>query len=377
MSFKLDNSELKLGSFGSDVSELQTLLNKNGFDLTVNGIYDSHTAQAVSDYKLKNKIDVNGTVGKSTWAALRGEPISSGTTTPTTTTKYSWQDQLNDTINKILNREEFSYDLDGDALYQQYKDKATQQGKMASADVMGQAVAMTGGYGNSYAQTVGNQAYRASLENLNDIIPELYQMAYDKYNQEGQDLYNKYSVLAGQTEFEEATRQFDEQMDFSKQQYADKNEASDASPVVGGGTGGTSRITDAMRKKAASFTNNIDLQRYVAGLEASGQISTDEKFALLNEYIDDNEKYTKDEHGNSTTTLSYRDMVENSAGWSVVDDGGINWFWGVDNNAIVTSPTGEQIRLDNLVDKLVAEGMSKSDAKNAVKKLQENLNIVS
>ena len=106
-----------------------------------------------------------------------------------------WQAQLDDTINKILNREKFSYDLNGDALYQQYKDKAIQQGKLAMGDAIGQASAMTGGYGNSYAQSVGQQQYQAQLQNLNDIVPELYQMAYDKYNQEGQDLYNQYSML--------------------------------------------------------------------------------------------------------------------------------------------------------------------------------------
>ena len=106
-----------------------------------------------------------------------------------------WQTQLNDTIDKILNREKFSYDLNGDALYQQYKDKYIQQGKMAMGDAIGQASAMTGGYGNSYAQSVGQQAYQAQLQNLNDIVPELYQMALDQYNVEGQDLYNQYAML--------------------------------------------------------------------------------------------------------------------------------------------------------------------------------------
>jgi hypothetical protein len=62
---------------------------------------------------------------------------------------------------------------------------------------MGQAAAMTGGYGNSYAATAGNQAYQAHLEGLNDIVPELYQMAYDRYNQEGQDMLNQYSMAKG------------------------------------------------------------------------------------------------------------------------------------------------------------------------------------
>lgn len=110
--------------------------------------------------------------------------------------QYKLDEQYNQLIQDMLNRPAFSYDLNGDALYQQYKDKYIQQGKMAMQNTMGQAAAMTGGYGNSYAASVGNQAYQASLENLNDIVPELYQLAYDKYNQEGQDLLNKYSMLS-------------------------------------------------------------------------------------------------------------------------------------------------------------------------------------
>jgi murein DD-endopeptidase MepM/ murein hydrolase activator NlpD len=88
---------------------------------------------------------------------------------------------LQEAMNKILNREDFSYDLNGDALYQQYKDRYIQQGKMAMQDTMGQAAALTGGYGNSYASTAGNQAYQGYLQGLNDVIPELQQIAYDRY----------------------------------------------------------------------------------------------------------------------------------------------------------------------------------------------------
>lgn len=111
-----------------------------------------------------------------------------------------WQTQLNEIMNKILNREDFSYDLNGDALYRQYKDQYTTQGKLAMMDTMGQAAALTGGYGSSYAQSVGQQAYQGYLQQLNDVVPELYQMAYDRYNQEGQDLLNQYSMLGAQEE---------------------------------------------------------------------------------------------------------------------------------------------------------------------------------
>ena len=95
---------------------------------------------------------------------------------------------IKDQMDKINNREKFTYDLNGDALYQQYKDQYMTQGRLASADVMGQASAMTGGYGNSYAATVGNQAYQGYLQKLNDVVPELYNMAYNRYQQEGQDM---------------------------------------------------------------------------------------------------------------------------------------------------------------------------------------------
>lgn len=107
-----------------------------------------------------------------------------------------WTDQINDVLNKILNREDFSYDLNGDALYQQYKDQAVLQGQQAMMNTMGQAQAMTGGYGNSYAQTAGQQTYQGYLQQLNDKVPELYQLALNQYNQEGQDLYNQYALYA-------------------------------------------------------------------------------------------------------------------------------------------------------------------------------------
>jgi hypothetical protein len=108
----------------------------------------------------------------------------------------NYQDAVKSAWDAINNRAKFSYDLNGDALYQQYKDKYINQGRLAMADTIGQASAMTGGYGNSYAVTAGSQAYQSHLQNLNDIVPQLYQMAYDRYNQEGQDLKDKYSLAS-------------------------------------------------------------------------------------------------------------------------------------------------------------------------------------
>ena len=115
-------------------------------------------------------------------------------------------------LNKKLTRDKFSYDVNADALYQQLKDNYIQQGKMAMEDAMGQASAMTGGYGNSYAATVGNQAYQAHLENLNDIIPELYQMALEKYDMEGREIAENLAYL----ESDYAKHLGEEERDYSR-----------------------------------------------------------------------------------------------------------------------------------------------------------------
>ena len=59
--------------------------------------------------------------------------------------------------------------------------------------------------------------------------------------------------------------------------------------------------------------------------------------------------------------------------WTLASDGGVNWFWGIDENAKVKDQYGNTYRLDKLVDALRAEGMSKKEAENYVKSLQKKL----
>lgn len=96
----------------------------------------------------------------------------------------------------IANRESFSYDPNADAMYRQYRDQYTRQGKKAMEDTMGIAASLNGGYGSSYALTAGQQAYQAHLSQLADVIPELYRLAYQKYADEGQVLQDRYDALA-------------------------------------------------------------------------------------------------------------------------------------------------------------------------------------
>lgn len=96
--------------------------------------------------------------------------------------------QIAGLYDQIMNRPQFSYDVNKDPLFQQYKDQYMQQGRRAMQDVMGQAAALTGGYGNSWGSTAGYQAYLYYLQLLNDRIPELEQYAFDKYRYAGEEL---------------------------------------------------------------------------------------------------------------------------------------------------------------------------------------------
>lgn len=109
-----------------------------------------------------------------------------------------WQTQLNDTLDKILSRQEFKFDLNGEALWDTYKDQYVTQGRLAMMDTMGQAAGLTGGYGNSYAQQAGQQAYQGYLQGLNDKIPELYQLALSRYAMEGDAMNDRLALLQQQ-----------------------------------------------------------------------------------------------------------------------------------------------------------------------------------
>ena len=207
-------TQLSIGSQGDDVKKLQQTLVDKGFlkQSDVDGIIGKRTEMAIKNYQGSVGLERDGIVGDKTYAALYGNSGSTNkTTTPTVTDdaqlaqkpgayQFQWQTQLNDTIKKILNREEFTFDLNGDALYNQYKDSATRQGKLAMEDAIGMASAMTGGYGNSYAQSVGQQAFNQQLEGLNDVIPEVYQLARDKYDKDTQKLLNDYAILSAEEE---------------------------------------------------------------------------------------------------------------------------------------------------------------------------------
>lgn len=220
-------TKLYNGSSGEDVKRLQTQLNEQGYSLDVDGVFGSQTESAVRDYQTKNNLAVDGVVGDETWGHLdsvkksAAEPakapdFSQYMYDPTTDEKYlkeveklqqiqsskpvvsdqsRYDAELDALYQKIMNREKFSYDVNADPVYQQYRDQYIVGGQQAMQDTMGQAAGLTGGYGSTYGQNAGQQAYHAYLQQLNAVVPELYGRAADEYAREGEALYDQYAMI--------------------------------------------------------------------------------------------------------------------------------------------------------------------------------------
>ncbi len=88
---------------------------------------------------------------------------------------------ITDRINKLENREEFSYDPDSDPVYIAYRNKYMRESDRAGRDAMASYSAQTGGYTNSAAVTAGALANQYYAQQLTDTIPALAEQAYRRY----------------------------------------------------------------------------------------------------------------------------------------------------------------------------------------------------
>jgi len=231
---------IKYGSSGSDVTNLQQMLNQMGYGLVVDGKFGSATQSAVMQYQAKNGLTVDGIVGANTWGSLNGggsasqaQANAAGVGNPSYMTNVPnfeidrpgyvqgqdvtdalnnlqnhqnnkpgdyqsvYGDQIQGMLDQILNRPDFNYDVTKDPLYAQYAEQYQRMGQKAMMNTLGQATALTGGYNNSYAQNVGQQAYQDYLERLNYVVPGLYDAAYGRYRDQGNDMRQNMGLLQG------------------------------------------------------------------------------------------------------------------------------------------------------------------------------------
>lgn len=215
-----------------------------------------------------------------------------------------FEDQLQALYDQIEGREAFSYDPEEDEAYRRYAKLYSAQGAAAMEDTMGQAASLTGGYGSSYAQAVGQQAYDRYLGELAALVPELRQAALAEYRQEGQALTDRYNMLnqqkkAGydrwqdtvaqwqkalseaQSSYEDVSAQDEKAYQAMLKHYADKAEQERKLSAAGAKLEDSGYEADA-GKESLSSTAADSLQRAVGNYLKSGREDTAR--ALLQQY---------------------------------------------------------------------------------------------
>lgn len=142
------------------------------------------------------------------------------------TYENTFAQQQKDLLDRILNREDFSWSKETDPQWSSYKKSYLREGDRATANALAQASAASGGRPSSHAVNAATQAGDYYATKLNDVIPTLYQQAYerylDEYNMKLKDLntvnqqerldYAKYLDRLGQ---------FNTDRGFAYQNYAD------------------------------------------------------------------------------------------------------------------------------------------------------------
>lgn len=142
------------------------------------------------------------------------------------TYENTFAQQQKDLLDRILNREDFSWSKETDPQWSSYKKSYLREGDRATANALAKASAASGGRPSSHAVNAATQAGDYYATKLNDVIPTLYQQAYERYldeynmklkdlntvNQQEQLDYAKYLDRLGQ---------FNTDRGFAYQNYAD------------------------------------------------------------------------------------------------------------------------------------------------------------
>lgn len=108
---------------------------------------------------------------------------------------YERDPELDALYEQIAGRGKFEYDPETDPLYASYRKQYTREGDRAMQDVLASAAAMTGGMPSSYAVTAAQETKDNYLAKMQDVLPQLYEIAYGHWQDEGNRLLQNYSLL--------------------------------------------------------------------------------------------------------------------------------------------------------------------------------------
>ena len=105
--------------------------------------------------------------------------------------KMTWEEIGRALYEEWASRPAFSFVPTQDPVYTATRDSLMREASRSAADAEARATARTGGYGNSYAASVGARAIEDATDSLTDLIPKLYDLAYGRYVDEGEELQDR------------------------------------------------------------------------------------------------------------------------------------------------------------------------------------------
>lgn len=126
-----------------------------------------------------------------------------------------YAERLESALSRLESREPFSYDPASDPVFQSYQDTYRREGERAAQDAIGQAAALTGGQASTAAVAAASQARDYYNSKVGDVVPELYQLAWQMYQSEQNSLLSEIETLAGLS-----AAAYDRQTDRIAQDYA-------------------------------------------------------------------------------------------------------------------------------------------------------------
>lgn len=108
-----------------------------------------------------------------------------------------YQGEIHSLVDKISSREDFTYDPDTDPIYQNYRETYLREGNRARENTLGDYAAMTGGMPSTAATAAAEQAQNYYNAQMADVIPALYQQAFDMYMSNAAQNINDLGAIRG------------------------------------------------------------------------------------------------------------------------------------------------------------------------------------
>ena len=290
-------------------------------------------------------------------------------------------------VEKYAGRGEFSYNAEEDPLFAQYKDSYTKQGRLAMEDNIGKAATMTGGYGNSYAQQAGQQTFNGYMSALNDKIPELYQLAASNYDRKVSGMLDDISVLGSAVDREDARYQTELNNYFQKKNLLGNElsrlQSNDIAAAAAAATAAPTlsyddleTYTERLLPYLSEGNNGVNDERVLHELlkmQDLGLIGEKEAGAILRNVLDAYSDQQETEKKKAMELQAYKEKPLNEREWVMQNSGGLNWWGGIDRDAIVYDKNDPETtyKLGDLFEKLKDDlGMENDEARDYIYKIQ-------